>query len=73
MKVIISTDKTNTEEIENNKFNIGHFFIILTLLIGIVWIIWGVNEYGYYIPEIAGIFFAMGIVSGSSWCFIQIK
>lgn len=54
----------NTEEIENNKFNIGHFLVILTLLIGIVWIIWGVNEYGYYIPEIAGIFFAMGIVSG---------
>lgn len=54
----------NSSEIEQNKFTMGHFLVVLTLFLGIVWIIWGVNKYGYYIPEIAGIFFTMGIASG---------
>ncbi len=30
---------------------------------GIIWVIWGVVERGYYIPEIATQFFALGIAT----------
>jgi uncharacterized ion transporter superfamily protein YfcC len=45
-------------------FGIGHALVLSTIVIGIVWIIWGVNEYEYYLPEIATIFFTMGLASG---------
>jgi uncharacterized ion transporter superfamily protein YfcC len=41
-----------------------HFFIILILLITVLVLITGVMGYGWYIMEIATLFFAMGIVTG---------
>lgn len=38
--------------------------ILLTFLAGLVWVIWGVVARGYYIPEIATQFVALGIVIG---------
>lgn len=42
--------------------------MLLTVLAAVVWVIWGVVGYGpgngYYIPEIATIFFTMGIAAG---------
>lgn len=35
--------------------------ILLVFAAGIVWVIWGVTQHQYYIPEIASQFFAMGI------------
>ncbi len=56
------TDETHVQ------FGLGHALVLLTIVAGIVWIIWGVVGYGpglgYYIPEIATIFFIMGLVSG---------
>ncbi len=50
------------------RFTIGHALVLLTVLGAVVWVIWGVVGYGpgngYYIPEIATIFFIMGIVAG---------
>jgi uncharacterized ion transporter superfamily protein YfcC len=50
------------------EFKLGHALVLLTVLAAIVWVIWGVVGYGpgngYYIPEIATIFFIMGIVAG---------
>lgn len=46
------------------KFNLGHLLILLTMLLGVIWIIWGVVVKQYYIPEIASQFFVMGLVSG---------
>ncbi len=46
------------------KFSFGHILVLLTLLLGIIWIVWGVTERGYYIPEIATQFFTIGLVSG---------
>ncbi len=46
------------------KFGIGHGLVLSTIVIGIAWIIWGVNEYEYYLPEIATIFFTIGLASG---------
>ena len=45
-------------------FTLGHKLVILTILLTIVWTIWGVVTQGYYIPEIASQFFVMGLVSG---------
>ncbi len=57
------------DEIQENKtkaakFTVGHGLVMLTVLAGVVWIIWGVQEHAYYLPEIATIFFTMGIVAG---------
>jgi uncharacterized ion transporter superfamily protein YfcC len=46
----------------SNNFGPVDIAILLTLLAGIVWVIWGVTLYQYYIPEIASQFFAMGIL-----------
>ena len=49
---------------EEKKFGIGDKLILLEMLAVLVWIIWGVTQKGYYIPEIASQFFVMGFVSG---------
>lgn len=55
----------NAESAEkDSSFKMGHALVLLTVALGIVWIIWGVNEYEYYLPEIATIFFTIGLVSG---------
>ncbi|MBW3110652.1 MULTISPECIES: putative basic amino acid antiporter YfcC [Bacillaceae] len=48
----------------NAKFTWGHSLVILTVVVGIAWIIWGVVEHAYYIPEIASQFFTIGLVAG---------
>lgn len=52
------------KEEEKVEFGLGHVLVLLTLVLGMVWLIWGVNEHEYYLPEIATIFFTIGIVSG---------
>ncbi|EMF0486353.1 putative basic amino acid antiporter YfcC [Enterococcus hirae] len=49
---------------EKKAFMLGHKLILLEMLIVLVWIVWGVTQEGYYIPEIASQFFVMGLVSG---------
>ena len=56
--------KENKKADLNVKFTFGHSLILFTLLAGMVWVIWGVTEHGYYIPEIATQFFTIGLVSG---------
>ncbi|CAN7478683.1 putative basic amino acid antiporter YfcC [Rossellomorea sp. LjRoot5] len=46
------------------RFTLGHSLVILTVVVGIAWIIWGVVEHAYYIPEIASQFFTIGLVAG---------
>lgn len=45
-------------------FGIASWSIIAVLVLGMVWVVYGVIEKGYYIPEIATQFFAMGLVIG---------
>ncbi|HHW03053.1 MAG TPA: putative basic amino acid antiporter YfcC [Thermoanaerobacterales bacterium] len=52
-----------TEEVKM-EFNLGHKLVLLTMFLGVIWIIWGVVVKKYYIPEIASQFFVMGFVSG---------
>ncbi|AWL12245.1 uncharacterized protein HMF8227_01772 [Saliniradius amylolyticus] len=44
------------------RFGKTDISILLTLLAGIIWVIWGVTVHQYYIPEIASQFFAIGVV-----------
>ncbi|WP_416731231.1 putative basic amino acid antiporter YfcC [Fictibacillus sp. JL2B1089] len=46
------------------NFGIGHILILLTIVAGVIWIVWGVVERAYYIPEIATQFFTIGLVAG---------
>jgi uncharacterized ion transporter superfamily protein YfcC len=57
-------DRIKTTESEKSEFKLGHKLILLTMLACLIWIIWGVVEKAYYIPEIASQFFVMGFASG---------
>ncbi|MBM7661887.1 putative ion transporter superfamily protein YfcC [Bacillus mesophilus] len=46
------------------NFKLGHGLVLATVLLGVAWIIWGVVEHAYYIPEIASQFFTIGLVAG---------
>lgn len=54
---------TNATE-EEKEFKLGHKLILLEMLLGLIWIVWGVTSKAYYIPEIASQFFVIGFVSG---------
>lgn len=54
------TDITNMKI----KFGAGEVLILLTILAGMVWVIWGVVANGWYVAQIAAQFFTMGVVSG---------
>ena len=49
---------------EEKEFNLGHKLILLEMAAVMVWIVWGVTQKGFYIPEIASQFFVMGFVAG---------
>jgi uncharacterized ion transporter superfamily protein YfcC len=49
---------------ENKPFLLGHKLILLEMLAVLIWIVWGVTQKGYYIPEIASQFFVMGLAAG---------
>ena len=53
-----------SKEGEKQEFLLGHKLILLSILAGMIWVIWGVTAKAYYIPEIASQFFVMGLVSG---------
>ena len=43
---------------------LGHKLILVEMLAVLIWIVWGVTQKGYYIPEIASQFFVMGLGAG---------
>lgn len=57
-------DRMNETTEEEKEFKLGHKLILLEMLAVLVWIVWGVTQEGYYIPEIASQFFVMGFVAG---------
>jgi uncharacterized ion transporter superfamily protein YfcC len=56
--------KNRSEKDGKVDFNIGHKLVLLTILAVVIWIVWGVTQREFYIPEIASQFFVMGLVSG---------
>ncbi len=57
-------DRMDETKAESPKFKLGDALVLLTILAGVIWIVWGVTEKGYYIPEIASQFFVMGLAAG---------
>lgn len=57
-------NRLNETSENEKKFGWGHKLILLEMLAVLIWIIWGVTEKGYYIPEIASQFFVMGLAAG---------
>jgi len=58
-------NQANTEAALRKKpFTLGHGLVLLTVLLGVIWIIYGVVRFQYYIPEIATQFFIIGLVAG---------
>ncbi len=49
---------------EQKPFLLGHKLILVEMLAVLIWIVWGVTQKGYYIPEIASQFFVMGLGTG---------
>ena len=45
-------------------FKLGHGLILGYIAIAIYWIMWGIKTHEYYLPEIATIFFTLGLASG---------
>ena len=60
----IKREKLKDIQSESAEFTISHKIIVLSLFIGIGIIVYGVLKLGFWIPEIAGIFLAVGLVSG---------
>ncbi|KAB3531164.1 putative basic amino acid antiporter YfcC [Alkaliphilus serpentinus] len=58
--------RDDMKEVEDvrTQFGLGHSLVLLTVLLGVVWILYGVWKYEYYLPEIATVFFTMGLVAG---------
>ena len=54
-------------------FTLGQGLVLLTILVTIVWTVWGVVVKGYYIPEIASQFFVRGVVAGIIGCVFKLN
>ncbi len=57
-------DRMGSVTEEEKEFNLGHKLILLEMLAVLIWIVWGVTQKGFYIPEIASQFFVMGFAAG---------
>lgn len=57
-------EEFSNKSLADNPLKLGHVLVLITIGLGIVWTVWGVQAHGYYIPEIASVFFTMGLVSG---------
>ncbi len=54
----------NLADHQDMEFKLGHKLVLLTVALGMAWIIYGVVKFGYYLPEIATQFVIMGVVAG---------
>src|SRR5690625_2095097 len=50
--------------LEQEQFQMRHYFVLFTLVGGIMTLIWGVITKDWYINDIAALFLAMGIIAG---------
>jgi len=57
---------------EVTQLSRGDWGVLLTLLAGMSWMIWGVTQRSYYLPEIATQFFTMGLVAAIIGCWARL-
>ncbi len=58
---VISQDTT---DLENHPFGIREKLVLLTLAVGVGFIVWGALTHGWYFTEMSAVFFIIGITSG---------
>lgn len=64
-EIDLETAKTTALDAENiAPLTTRQKLVLLVLLLGIAWTVYGVTVHGYYIDELAGVFLATGIVGG---------
>lgn len=51
-------------DLSDKKIKLGDALVLITFAAGMVWLVWGVVSQGYSMPEIASIFFTVGLVAG---------
>lgn len=51
-------------DLSDKKIKPGDVLVLITFAAGMVWLVWGVVSQGYSMPEIASIFFTVGLVAG---------
>ena len=66
-------DQMTQSDAASAPFTLGQGLVLLTILVTIVWTVWGVVVEGYYIPEIASQFFVMGLVAGIIGCIFKLN
>lgn len=54
-------------------FSYGDIIVLMSLLAAIAWVIWGVTQRQYYLPEIASQFFTLGIVAAIIGCVFKLN
>jgi uncharacterized ion transporter superfamily protein YfcC len=52
------------ETMHKAKMKKGDYVVLSVFFAGIAWVMWGVVSRGYYLPELSGQFFTMGLVIG---------
>ncbi len=57
-------DDFKSTENKETKFGLGHKLVVLVMVLGMAWVVYGVVKEGYYLPEIATQFVIMGVLSG---------
>ncbi|MEL5941139.1 hypothetical protein WN865_16625, partial [Tetragenococcus halophilus] len=62
----------NQKEVDH-EFTIGHKLILLELLVGLIWIVYGVMAQGFTIPEMASQFFVIGLGAGVIAIVLQVN
>ncbi|SQI44415.1 C4-dicarboxylate anaerobic carrier [Leminorella richardii] len=55
--------RERSTQVKKADFGLGYWLVLLTIVGVMVWVVWGVVAHGWYIPEIAGQFFAMGVIT----------
>lgn len=57
--------RNNSENtVDKSHFRFGDWLVLITIVGIMMWVIWGVVIHSWYIPEIAGQFFTMGVIAG---------
>ncbi|SUB84209.1 C4-dicarboxylate anaerobic carrier [Pragia fontium] len=56
--------RSQSVDIGKTSFGLGYWLVLITIVGVMVWVIWGVLVHSWYIPEIAGQFFTMGLIAG---------
>ena len=49
---------------DTQRLRVGDWLVLGVVAAGVAWVAWGVAALGYYLPEIAAQFFAMGVAAG---------